>query len=77
MFSKHLLWASLTAFGLSIGTASAMPTHSSGETSQFKAIDQPLALKVGVTIGGLGLIGLELWWFLFSKSAAPTNPKEE
>ncbi|WP_414551014.1 hypothetical protein [Anabaena sp. CCY 0017] len=78
MFSKNLLWASLTVFGLSIGTASAaMPTHSSGETSEFKAIDQPLALKAGVTIGGLGLIGLELWWFLFSKSVAPTNPKQE
>jgi plastocyanin domain-containing protein len=24
--------------------------------------------KVAVTIGGLGLIGLELWWFLFNKS---------
>ncbi len=130
MFSKNLLWASLTAFGLSMGTASAaIPTHSSGETRQFQAIadfsldlenpspnlsparrealnfppslvgkgvrglgfalafshnvksqeaiDQPLGLKVGVTIGGIALIGLELWWFLFSKSSAPTNGQEE
>ncbi|MDP5337074.1 MAG: hypothetical protein NWQ28_00675 [Nodularia sp. (in: cyanobacteria)] len=78
MFSKNLLWASLTALGLSIGTASAaIPTHSSAETSQFQAVDQPLGLKVGVTIGGLALIGLELWWFLFSKSSAPTNGKEQ
>ncbi|MDB9375942.1 hypothetical protein [Nodularia sphaerocarpa] len=137
MFSKNILWASLTAFGLSVGTASAaIPTASSGETREFQviadfsrdlenpspnlspgrrealslrrealsfppslvgkgvrglgfalafshnvksqeAIEQPLALKVGVTIGGLGLIGLELWWFLFSKSAAPSNGKQE
>ena len=78
MFSKNLLWASLTAFGLSIGTASAaMPTHSSGETSQFQAIEQPLGLKVGVTLGGIALIGLELWWFLFSKTPVQTNAKEE
>ncbi|AHJ26470.1 hypothetical protein PN465_20260 [Nodularia spumigena CS-584] len=78
MFSKNLLWASLTALGLSVGTASAsIPTTSSGETREFQSIEQPLALKVGVTIGGLALIGLELWWFLFSKSSAPTNGKEQ
>ncbi|TVP64244.1 MAG: hypothetical protein EA343_05895 [Nodularia sp. (in: Bacteria)] len=78
MFSKNLLWASLTAFGLSIGTASAaMPTHSSGETSQFQAIEQPLGLKVGVTLGGIALIGLELWWFLFSKTTVKSNTKGE
>ncbi|HYW18079.1 MAG TPA: hypothetical protein VE956_01990 [Nodularia sp. (in: cyanobacteria)] len=78
MFSKHLLWASLTALGLSVGTASAaIPTHSSGKTSQFQAIEQPLGLKVGVTMGGLGLIGLELWWFLFSKTPAQTNRKSD
>ena len=68
MLSKNLLWASLTALGLSVGTASAtMPNHSSTETHQFQAIEQPLGLKVGVTIGGLALIGLELWWFLFHR----------
>lgn len=44
-----------------------MPTSSSKET-QFHSIEQPLGLKVGVTVGGIALIGLELWWFLFSKS---------
>ncbi|KZL49002.1 MULTISPECIES: hypothetical protein [Cyanophyceae] len=78
MFSKNILWASLTALGLSVGTASAsIPTASSEETSQFQAIEQPLGLKVGVTMGGIALIGLELWWFLFSKSSAPTNGKEQ
>ncbi|WP_414530677.1 hypothetical protein [Nodularia chucula] len=75
MFNKNILWASLTAFSLFLGAASAaMP---SGETQEFPAIEQPLALKVGVTVGGLALIGLELWWFLFSKSSAPTNGKQE
>ncbi|MEA5516151.1 hypothetical protein [Nodularia sp. UHCC 0506] len=78
MFSKNLLWASLTALSLSVGTASAaMPIHSSGETNKFQAIDQPLGLKFGVTMGGLGLIAVELWWFLFSKSPVPNNRKEE
>jgi plastocyanin domain-containing protein len=42
-----------------------MPSQSS--STQFRRIDQPLANKVAVTLGGLGLIGLELWWFLLSK----------
>jgi plastocyanin domain-containing protein len=36
--------------------------------NQFRRIEQPLSLKIGVTIGGLALISLELWWFLFSKT---------
>jgi plastocyanin domain-containing protein len=32
--------------------------------SQLQRIQQPLWLKGAVTVGGLGLIGLELWWFL-------------
>jgi len=35
--------------------------------SQFQRIEQPLSNRAIVTVGGLGLIGLELWWFLFSK----------
>ncbi|MGB3639826.1 MAG: hypothetical protein WBA39_19955 [Rivularia sp. (in: cyanobacteria)] len=56
------------------GTASAqkpveMPV-SEQENVQFRQIEQPLGLKAVVTLGGVGLIGLELWWFLFSKSKA-------
>lgn len=48
-----------------------LPIHASSEKRvQFPRIHQPLALKVAVTLGGLGLIGLELWWFLFSKTKA-------
>ena len=38
-----------------------------GKTSQFKAIEQPFINKVLVTVGGIGLIGAEIWWFVLSK----------
>jgi plastocyanin domain-containing protein len=37
------------------------------QIEQFQRIEQPLSNKLIVTLGGLGLIGLELWWFLGSK----------
>ena len=39
---------------------------------EFRRIEQPLMLKVGVAVAGAGLVGLELWWFLFSKTKAQT-----
>ncbi|MDZ8053533.1 MAG: cupredoxin domain-containing protein [Aulosira sp. ZfuVER01] len=67
-------------FGIASGEAMASPTssvnaqkshktHSSAtvQTNQFQRIDQPIGNKITVTLGGLGLIGLELWWFLLSK----------
>ncbi|NJM98394.1 MAG: hypothetical protein HC800_15640 [Phormidesmis sp. RL_2_1] len=39
----------------------------SAQSNEFRRIQQPLGLKVGVTAAGIGLIGLELWWFLYSK----------
>ncbi|PHJ67316.1 hypothetical protein VF14_00375 [Nostoc linckia z18] len=75
MFNKSKVFASIAGLGLLFGTVSStataqMPTHSSEQTNQFRRIEQPLALKIGVTLGGVGLIGLELWWFLFSKNKA-------
>jgi plastocyanin domain-containing protein len=74
------LMLSLTLSLASSGVAAEMPGHSmesidsmdsmhntAEQAGQFQAIEQPLINKVAVTIGGLGLIGLELWWFLFSK----------
>lgn len=40
---------------------------SPAQTEPFHRIQQPLWVKGLVTAGGLGLIGLELWWFLVSK----------
>ena len=39
---------------------------------EFHRIKQPLGLKVGVAAAGAGLIGLELWWFLFKKTKVQT-----
>jgi plastocyanin domain-containing protein len=36
-------------------------------TGQFQRIEQPLWSRAAVTGVGMGLIGLELWWFLLSK----------
>ncbi|MBW4685697.1 MAG: cupredoxin domain-containing protein [Komarekiella atlantica HA4396-MV6] len=82
MFNKSKILGSIAGLGLLFGTASSvataqMPTHSSEQTSQFRRIEQPLPLKVGVTLGGLGLIGLELWWFLFSKNKATKANSEQ
>jgi len=69
MFSKKMLWGSLTSLVLLTGTSTPalgeMPVHSE-QSSQFQHIEQPLGLKIGVAIAGLALIGLELWWFLLS-----------
>ncbi|XTZ12608.1 MAG: cupredoxin domain-containing protein, partial [cyanobacterium endosymbiont of Rhopalodia inflata] len=35
--------------------------------SQLYRFEQPLQFKILVTLGGIGLIGTEVWWFLFSK----------
>ena len=43
-----------------------MPASAGEQTSQFSKIEQPLSLKIAVALGGLGLIGAELWWFMFS-----------
>ena len=36
----------------------------SANTDEFRSIEQPLSLKIGVAAVGAGLVGLELWWFL-------------
>lgn len=56
--------------GLAAGVAVAeMPMeHAPQPTQQFRRIEQPLSLKVGVTLAGVGLVGLELWWFLGHKT---------
>ncbi|MBL1177858.1 MAG: cupredoxin domain-containing protein [Pantanalinema sp. GBBB05] len=57
--------------GITSGGTIAKMAHeempSTEPTGEFQPIDQPLWVKGAVTIGGLGLIGLELWWFVFSQ----------
>ena len=70
MTTQKRLWSTLISLGFFLGintsvNAVDIPTD---KTQQFQKIEQPLALKAGVTLAGLGLISLELWWFLFSKA---------
>lgn len=69
-----LLWG--TAMGAIAQMPDQMPdqmphtpqhTNESSRSGEFRAIEQPLQNKLLVTVAGLGLIGLELWWFLLSK----------
>lgn len=48
----------------------AAPESSSQTSENFRQIQQPIPVKIAVTGAGLGLIGLEIWWFLFSKPKA-------
>ncbi len=75
MFSKSKIFGSIAGLGIILGMASGtataqMPAHSPEQTGEFRRIEQPLGLKIGVTLGGLALIGAELWWFIFSKTKA-------
>jgi plastocyanin domain-containing protein len=69
MFSRKMMIGSLAGLGfwlsLTAGVAVAqMPDKPSKQADQFRRIEQPLELRVAVTMGGLALINLELWWFL-------------
>ena len=54
------------AIASSISAAEMTEEHSK-RSPQFQSIEQPLALKIALTVGGLALISAQLWWFLFSK----------
>lgn len=72
---KSQIWSSIISlslfFGASGSIASEMPVT---QADRFQRIEQPFPLKLAVTLGGLSLIGLELWWFLFSQK---TDKKAE
>ncbi|WP_036488068.1 cupredoxin domain-containing protein [Myxosarcina sp. GI1] len=79
MNSKNKIVSSLAGLGffLVLITNSALAQNpevempaASGEQTSFQKIEQPLSLKLVVALGGLGLIGAELWWFMFSKTKA-------
>lgn len=71
MPEKSQIWSIIISlslfFGASASVASEMPVT---QADRFQKIEQPFPLKLAVTIGGLSLIGLELWWFIFSKNTA-------
>lgn len=77
MLRKATFFGTLAGLGFLLGAISGaiaaepgmsgMNSHTAPQPNQFQRIEQPLSNKIIVTLGGLGLIGLELWWFLLSK----------
>lgn len=77
MFKKTIFLGTLAGLGFLLGAISGalaaetkmngMDKHATPQSSQFQRLEQPLGNKLVVTVGGLGLISLELWWFLLSK----------
>ncbi|AFZ37687.1 hypothetical protein Sta7437_4213 [Stanieria cyanosphaera PCC 7437] len=72
MATKKAIAFSIASLGIVLGIASGnalaqMPHQMNQPKAQFQRIEQPLSNKIIVTVSGLGLIGLELWWFLLSK----------
>ena len=74
MVDRKAIVRSFASLGFLLGITSGgaiaqmpteIPAESLEQTSQFRYIEQPLELKVGVTLGGIALIGLEVWWFLY------------
>ncbi|MFG6102795.1 hypothetical protein U2F10_11115 [Leptothoe sp. EHU-05/26/07-4] len=63
MTLKSFLLSGLFCLGLIASTASL----ASANVGSIQAIEQPLVVKFGVTVAGLGLLALELWWFLGKK----------
>ncbi|TAF06272.1 MAG: hypothetical protein EAZ77_12515 [Nostocales cyanobacterium] len=73
MLNKKTIISSLATYGimfnLATTTAIANPNHATEkkQTANFQTIEQPLSIKTTVTLGGLALIGMQLWWFLIRK----------
>ena len=82
MASKKVIFGNIIGlvvlmFTVSAGPVVSMSSDHSMTNPQFRPIEQPLALKAIVTLGGLGLIGLELWWFLWSQPKTQNSKSEE
>lgn len=82
MIAQSTIWGGIATIGVLLGMTSAgaiapMPHEEMPTTEQageFQQIDQPLWIKGIVTAGGVGLIGLEWWWFLYSKPKSRKQP---
>ena len=78
MLNQRQILGSLGSLGIMLSITSGVRANQisippANSTAQFRQVEQPLSLKIGVTAGGLTLIGLELWWFLFSKKQVKTR----
>lgn len=82
MVNKTAILGSIASLGFVLGlvfseAVAQMPHEMPEQTGQFRQIEQPLESRIIVTLGGLGLISLELWWFLFSKPKSRQSITEE
>jgi plastocyanin domain-containing protein len=82
MASKQVIFSNIIGlvvllFTASTGPAISMSSNHSMTNPQFRPVEQPLVLKAIVTLGGLGLIGLELWWFLWSQPKAQKTESQD
>lgn len=63
MLSLRTRWLIVSL--LSVSLLFTQPAKAqSVDMDEFRPIEQPLSLKLGVAAVGAGLVGLELWWFL-------------
>lgn len=69
---KQLFWPILITLFIFLPTQAIAKTD-----TRFQRIDQPLPVKILVTASGMGLIGLELWWFLLSNHQTNNNSSRE
>lgn len=56
-------WLIVSLLSVSLLFAQPAKAHAAN-TGEFRSVEQPLSLKLGVATVGAGLVGLELWWFL-------------
>ncbi|NEP19599.1 MAG: hypothetical protein F6J97_22360 [Leptolyngbya sp. SIO4C1] len=77
--TKLCRYSASSLASLALLLSSPMPASAQiaeADTGEFRRIEQPLGLKLGVTAAGLGLIGLELWWFFANKPRASSASSE-
>lgn len=66
---KKIILTLILSLSITFGIAEiAQAKMTTSTNNEFTKIEQSLSLKFLVTLGGLGLIGAEIWWFLFSKT---------
>jgi plastocyanin domain-containing protein len=65
---KATLVGALAGLSVLLGNpARAIAASTVDAIAPFQRIEQPIHNKIFVALGGLGLIGLELWWFILDK----------
>jgi plastocyanin domain-containing protein len=61
-FAAILVGSIVSIFPMGESNMPHAPTDKS-----FRKIEQPLPIRIGVVLGGLTLVGAEMWWFLGRK----------